>query len=99
MCQGNGRLRATVGCMTHSCRNVRGAARQRAAAGLRLGVADYCFGLYHLSSPAWASWPACSGVTVPLITAALRRHSSFSRFGSPRERIWSELRMVDLLVE
>src|SRR5919109_3734392 len=56
----------------------------------------YCFGLYHLSSPACASLPACSGVVVPLITPALKRHSSFSRFGSPRERIWYELRMVDL---
>src|SRR5919108_4789703 len=53
------------------------------------------FGLYHLSRPAWISSPACSGVMEPLITPALTRQSSFSRFGSPRERIWYELRIVD----
>src|SRR5438270_8415476 len=35
---------------------------------------------------------------VPASTPALTRHSSFSRFGVPRERIWYELRMVDLHV-
>src|SRR3954452_13055630 len=53
-------------------------------------------GLYHLSSPFWVCLPASSGVIVPFITPAVMRHSSFSRFGSPRERIWYELRMVDL---
>ena len=33
------------------------------------------------------SLAACSGVKVPFITAALTRQSSFSRLGSPRERI------------
>src|SRR5690349_11824452 len=55
----------------------------------------YC-GLYHFSRPVWISWPACSGVMDLFITAAVTRQSSFSRFGSPRERIWYELRMVDL---
>ena len=37
---------------------------------------------------------ASSGVSEPLITPAETAHSSFSRFGSPRERIWYELRIV-----
>src|SRR5207247_9236630 len=32
------------------------------------------------------------------MTPALTLHNSFSRLGSPRERIWYELRMVDLQV-
>src|SRR6186997_1226027 len=55
----------------------------------------YWAGLYHESRPAWTSWPACSGVMLPFMTAALTRQSSFSRLGSPRERIWYELRIVD----
>ncbi|RKD66784.1 hypothetical protein BJ928_106312 [Rhizobium sp. WW_1] len=48
---------------------------------------DYLPGLYQLSRPFWSFAPACSGVSVPLITFADSVQVSFSRFGVPRERI------------
>ena len=55
-----------------------------------------CAGLYHLSRPSCSCLPAASGVSAPLITCAETFQSSFSRFGVPRDRIWYELRIVDL---
>src|SRR5712692_4509718 len=53
-------------------------------------------GLYHLVSPACTWAAASSGASLPLMTPALTLQSSFSRLGSPRERIWYEFRIVDL---
>src|SRR5208283_4283735 len=53
-------------------------------------------GLYHLSRPSWICLAAASGVSVALMTCAETFQSSFSRLGVPRDRIWYELRIVDL---
>ena len=62
---------------------------------MRPPLPAYCCGGYQLARPDWISAAACSGVNDPLITWALTFHSWFSRLGSPRERIWYELRIVD----
>src|SRR5258706_14389392 len=56
-------------------------------AGMKIFTNELAYGLYHLSKPSWICFPASSGVIEPLMTPALTCQSSFSRFGSPRERI------------
>ena len=53
-----------------------------------LSCRAYIAGLYHFFSPSWICAPAASGVSVPFSTRADTFHSSFSRFGVPRDRIW-----------
>src|SRR5208282_802202 len=72
-------------------------ANQRFAPAERALTSVYFMsGLYHLSNPSCSCLPAASGVIAPLITCAETFHNSFSRFGVPRDRIWYELRIVDL---